>query len=209
MVEFLNNRFNLAGKVLDVWHGTIVLIFSVFSRLELLLNFAFDLALEFGFEVWHCTLVAFHLCLVVLFLDIVLADGGLDLGTDGIVLLHLLSTLVFLCIEFFLYDSHFLLELGAQVLPQLAFLIKHHLVLQVEIWVFLQKRLTHHLQGLAHAHVLWELALDFVDLAQDVLGGLRVLSAFLSCFSAQVSQGLHASLLKQLQVLFTRATLFK
>lgn len=51
MVEFLNNRFNLAGKVLDVRHGTIVLVFSVFSRLELLLNFAFNLALEFGFEV--------------------------------------------------------------------------------------------------------------------------------------------------------------
>lgn len=51
LVEFLNDCLNLAGQVLDTRNGTVVLVFSVLGRLKLLLNFAFNLAFEFGFQV--------------------------------------------------------------------------------------------------------------------------------------------------------------
>ena len=90
-----------------------------------------------------------HLLLVRLLVHLVLIDLILDLLSDLLVLLHLGDTGLFQLVDLLRYSLHALLEVFGEIGTQSLLFVKHDLVLQVQVVIFLENGAAKVLQELS------------------------------------------------------------
>ena len=109
-LELLSLAFDLSRQTLTGLRDGIVLVLRVFRPVQLLFDFTLKPLLELSFDALHLRLLALHHILVVGFFFVVAVDSSLDLSSDRIVLLHLSSADVPVCIELVLDLCHLSLK---------------------------------------------------------------------------------------------------
>ena len=137
-LKLLHEHLNLIAELCHIRLSLVKLGFLLLGLLNNRANAFFKLTLKLLLDLAHLRLVSPHLFLVMLFMLAISLDLLLDFLSDVLVAFDFLRTCISQVVNFSGNLGHALLEVLGQIRSLLSLLIKHRLVLQVQVMILFE-----------------------------------------------------------------------